>query len=337
MNADTERRAAWLCWAGLFHNLTGASPDVPMAYCREAVEIANENGLDDMRALAESCLTQAYTAAGRLTEAVETGVRALAFFEAHSNTWWACRVSWSLIVACNAIGRWAQSLEYCRRALEYGRTVDDLRLKVVGWWRTGSTHIQRGDAETGVACCDQALALSPLPLDAAMARGVRAYGLVKVGKGEEAIAQLEDVVAWLQKSNLRYSWTIWGLYLADSYLRLGESRRARAVAESCLAVSREIGYRYLQGVAERLLGQSLAPDDPAASAAHLTRAVEILEEAGARNDLAKTLVAQAELRIASGDPTARSLLDRALTIFSELGTLDGPDHARRLLAALPAS
>ena len=42
---------------------------------------------------------------------------------------------------------------------------------------------------------------------------------------------------------------------------------------------------------------------------------------------------QAELRAADGDPaTARQLLDRALAIFDGLGTLDGPDRARRLLA-----
>ena len=33
----------------------------------------------------------------------------------------------------------------------HGQSVDDLRLKIVGWWRTGSTYIQRGDAEPGVS------------------------------------------------------------------------------------------------------------------------------------------------------------------------------------------
>ena len=86
-----------------------------------------------------------------------------------------------------------------------------------------------------------------------------------------------------------------------------------------------------------MLGECASADDPTAAALHLERAAEILEQVGAQNELAKTLVAQADLHAADGDPaTARRLLDRALAIFAGLGTIDGPDRARRLLATLDA-
>jgi DnaJ-domain-containing protein 1 len=56
---------------------------------------------------------------------------------------------------------------------------------------------------------------------------------------------------------------------------------------------------------------------------------------GARNEVAKVLVAQAALRRASGDAAgARGLLERALALFEALGTLDEPLRVRAALAAL---
>jgi hypothetical protein len=114
--------------------------------------------------------------AGDLQAALAAGEGALTIFEAHGNIWWACRTLWHLSTITSPLGEWRKSLEYCHRALEYGQTVDDLRLKVVGWWRTGSTHLQRGDPKTGLQCCDEALVLSPIPFDAATIKAVRGHG-----------------------------------------------------------------------------------------------------------------------------------------------------------------
>jgi len=67
---------------------------------------------------------------------------------------------------------------------------------------------------------------------------------------------------------------------------------------------------------------------------HLETAIRILEEVGARNEYAKALVAQAELRRAEGySAEARRLLEEALAVFEALGTLEEP---RRVQAAITA-
>jgi len=178
--ADPPRRAAWCYWTGFLHSITGARPDIAIAYCREALAIADASGLEEIRAFAECCLTHVYSVSGDLREGLAAGKHALAMFEARGNVWWICRTLWGLMSVANGLGEWEPSLEYCRRALEYGQTVNDLRLKVVGWWRTGSTHVQRGDPEAGLRCCEEALALSPIPFDAAMVKAVKGYGLIKL-------------------------------------------------------------------------------------------------------------------------------------------------------------
>ena len=160
---DPPRRAAWCYWTGFLHSTSGGRPDVAIQHCREAARIASVSGLDEINAFAESCLSQVYMIAGRPRDGLAAGERALASFEARGDRWWAGRTLWFLTANANYLGEWERSLDYCRRGLEHGNVLNDLRLKAVGWSRTGLAHIQQGDVERGLECCEEALALSPIP------------------------------------------------------------------------------------------------------------------------------------------------------------------------------
>jgi len=233
------------------------------------------------------------------------------------------------------MGEWERGLAYCRRALEHGRAVDDLRLKVVGLWRTGSTHIQQGHPQTGIQWCEEALALSPIPFDAAMVKAVRGYGLVKSGETEAGTAELVEAVAWFERSHLPYTRSLFALRLGEAYLRQEERLKARAIFEEVLITSREAGYRHLEGMAQRFLGELMVADNPTTAAEHLEVATRILQEVGAHNEVAKALATQAALRLASGDEAgARDLFEDALALFEALGTLDESLRVRAALVAL---
>jgi class 3 adenylate cyclase/tetratricopeptide (TPR) repeat protein len=331
--ADPPRRASWYYWTGFLSSLVGGRPDTSIAYCREALTIADASGFDDVRPFAECCLSHVLMAAGDLRGAIDVGERALATFEARGNVWWACRTLWALSPVANYLGEWERGLEYCRRALEHGQSVDDLRLKVVGWWRTGSTHVQRGDPEPGLRCCQEALALGPSPFDTAMVRAVRGYGLVKAGDVADGLSELGEAVTWFERSELHYTRSLFALWLAEGRLAAGQRSEARALLEAVLTTTRDKGYRHLEGVAERLLAETLGPET-AAGGDHLAVATRILDEVDARNDLGKALVAEARRAQATGDTAgARACLEQAEAIFKTLGTVDGP----RLVTSLRAS
>ena len=333
---DPSRRAAWHYWTGFLHILTGGRPDRASAHCREAVAIADASGLAEITAYAECALAQVYVIAGDLERAIEAGERALDIFDARGNVWWACRALSQLSPASNYLGAWDQALGYGRRALEYGRALDDLRLKVSGLVRLASTHIQRGDPAAGIALCDEALGLSPTPFDAAAARAIRGYGLVKLGRFTPGTEELGAAVAWYERVRLPYTRSLFSLWLADSLVRAGDDDRAQPLAASVRERCREIGYRHLEGVAERVLGECLARRDAAAAAAHLAAAIATLTSVGARNELGKALAAQARLAAAAGDAAAaRADFDRALEIFAALGTLDEPARVHEVMGASP--
>ena len=263
--------------------------------------------------------------AGRLREAIEVGERALRTFETRGNLWGAFRTICQIQPAALALGEWETSLDYCRRVLEHGKTLDDLRIKVVGLWRTGAVHVYRADAKQGIQFCDEALALGALPFDAAMAKAVRGYGEIKLGQLDAGIADLSAAVGWFENFRLRYTYARYAVWLAEGYLRHGDRDAARALIEDVLQTCRSTGYLQLEGVACWLMGEYLASEAPASAEPYVETAMEILERIGARKDLARALVTRAALRQAAGDvAAARQLLDGANAIFRALGTLDEP-------------
>jgi hypothetical protein len=127
-----------------------------------------------------------------------------------------------------------------------------------------------------------------------------------------------------------------GLWLAEAWLQLGEAARARALVDGSPATCREVGYRHLQGVAHRLLGECIGTGTQAAG--HLETARLLLGRAGARNELAKAMRARAEVARRDGEHgVAREGFEQARALFEELGTLDEPARVRVALATLDGS
>jgi tetratricopeptide (TPR) repeat protein len=334
-SGDPRRRATWHYWRGFLGILTGGAIETAIDNSLQAVAIASAAGLDEIRAYAESSLAQIYMIAGRLREAIEVGERALITFETLGNLWGAFRTICQIQPAALALGEWKTSLQYCRRALEHGETLKDLRIKVVGLWRTGAVHVHKGDAKQGVQYCNEALALGAMPFDAAMAKAVAGYGQIKAGRLDAGIADLEEAVAWFANLRLRYTYARYAVWLAEGHLRRGDRAAARDLIEDVLQTSRSTGYLQMEGVASWLMGECLAPEAPASAEPHVEKAMAILGRIGARNDLARAMVTRAALRQAAGDiTTARQLLDDAQELFSELGTIDEPARVEAAGGAL---
>ena len=306
-------------------------------YCREAAKIASAFGLDEINAITESCLTQVYMVAGQLREAVEAGERALASFESRDNRWWAGRTLWFLTSVANYLGDWDASLNYCRRGLDHGIALQDLRLKVVGWTRMGSAYTQRGDTVRGVECCDEALALGPLARDAEWARVVRGYGKIKAGQLDDGITALRDALAWFESSHMRWTYVIGAVWLAEGHLCGGDHAAALPLIEYVLETSRATGYPQYEGRACWLMAECLAAEAPASAESYADNAIRIFEQVGARNDLARALVTRAALhQNASEAETARQLFDKARAMFQALGTRGEFARIDAALAALSA-
>ncbi|MGA7262863.1 MAG: adenylate/guanylate cyclase domain-containing protein [Stellaceae bacterium] len=332
---DPHRRATWHYWTGFLHSVSGGRPEVAIEHCREAGKIASASGLEEIDAFAASCLAQVLMVAGRLHDALEAGERAVSSFEARGDPWWAALTLWHLTAIANYLGEWEASLDYCRRGLEHGIALNDVRLKAVSWTRMGVAHIARGDLERGLQCCNEALALAPIPRDVAWASVVRGYGKIKAGHPNAGISELSEGLAWFESSRMRWTHVIGAVWLAEGHLRHGDCATARPLIEDLLSTCRSAGYFHYEGRASWLMGECLARESAAAAEDYIETAMRIFEQVGAQNDLAKAMVTRAALRQRAGDvATARQLLHQAKAIFRALGTVHEPIRVEAALAAL---
>jgi class 3 adenylate cyclase/tetratricopeptide (TPR) repeat protein len=292
--ADPPRQAAWHYWVGFLSSLTGARPDAAVAHCERSAAIARAHALPELAARAESCLAQIALFTGDLRRGLALGEHAVESFEQRGDLWWAGRTLGHLSPIANALGEWPRALGYGRRALAHARTLDDQRLTITALLRLASTLIQQGDAAEGLRLCDQALALDPGPFDLAAVRAIRGLGLARAGDTAAGIALLEEVVEWLDRSQLRYTWGLVGLWLAEAHVQAGTGERARPLLERVRADAAARGYRHLEGVARRLLGEALPPGPEAD--AHLQAAIERLRAVESAPELARALEAAARGR-----------------------------------------
>jgi tetratricopeptide (TPR) repeat protein len=199
----------------------------------------------------------------------------------------------------------------------------------------GSAYIQRGDVERGLQCCDEALALGPIPRDMALARAIRGYGAIRMGRVDTGISELNEALAWFENSNMRYTYSRYALWLAEGHLYRGDRATARSLTEDGLKLCQQTGYVHLEGVWHWLMGECLAFEAPASAKGHVEAAIRLLEQVGARNDLGRAMVTRSALRQRSGDiEAARQLLTEARATFQILGTRDEAARAEASLAAL---
>ena len=238
--------------------------------------------------------------------------------------------------AALALGEWDRSLKYCRRAIEHGTTLNDVRQRVIGLWRLGLTYSYQGDPERGAQYCSEALALGPLPYDAATAKGAHGYAEIRAGRVDAGIADLREAVAWLDTSNLRFPRWRFSLLLSEGHLRGGDRTRGTIPSRGCARTEPGHGLPSFRGHGMLVDGRMPRARRPQLLRSPMSRTRwSILERIGARNDLARAMVTRAALRQAAGDvATARALLDQAAAIFQALGTLDEPARVEAARAAL---
>jgi len=217
----------------------------------------------------------------------------------------------------------------------HGSALQDVRLKTIGWWRMASAAVQRGDLKLGFECCEEALALAAIPYDIAMTRAVRGYGRIRAGQIDAGMADLREAAEWFEGAHLRHTNLRLHLWLAEGHLIREDRASARPLIEEALRASREAGYLYFEGLASWLMGECLAAEAPAPAVEWIEMAAGIFERIGARNDLAKAMVARASLfQLDGDDETARQLLRETEAIFHGLGTREAPAKVTEALSAL---
>jgi DNA-binding NtrC family response regulator/tetratricopeptide (TPR) repeat protein len=293
--------------AGAFHFRLGLTHSVlsdqreAARLARRALEEAREAG--DELVLGQACylLALADYYASRHREGVEHAREAAAILERVEGRHWLGLASWVLGANLLILGELDMAWEAERRVEAIGDALDDPRLRGFARWSMGWIHLMRGEGEAAVRSCEQAIAVSRDPLNTAVATGHLGWALLARGDADRALALFDEAIPRAVAFGLRHLGARFMALRAEALHSKGDVEPARREASEALAVAREVGYPFAEGLSLRAMGASTVAGGQAEEGRRLLQeAEETFRAIGASLELAQTQRALA--RLGAGTP-----------------------------------
>jgi tetratricopeptide (TPR) repeat protein len=238
---------------------------------------------------------------------------------------------------CARAGKLEKSLSYAARAREIGKDMGgDAWLRAWGAMEA-EPYMYKGLWEQVVRVAEEGLPTAweigewIVIFASSSCLGI-AY--LKLGRLEDAKRILDRA---LKESQARpfppFMITYLQLPVAQLHLSLGEPDEALGATRIALELAESNRFRLEQGAANRTLGQvHEAMGNREEADAAFRHSLQVLEEIQSRPELAQSLLAYGRFKAAGDDPAGgRTLIERALRLFEEMGATGWIDEARAAL------
>jgi tetratricopeptide (TPR) repeat protein len=234
------------------------------------------------------------------------------------------------------LGRWERAVEVGEEALALCRQFSDNGTICFAGWILAAVHAARGAVGEALEVAQMAVDKGPTPGDKAWAQCVLGWAWARRGRADSAVDALAPVVS-MSRAACFFGVPFFDLYLVDSYRMAGRYEDALREAEEVVQIAQRCGMQFIVAAIYRQRAEiGLATGTPAdAVAADFARAIELLGNLGAENELALACLGLARLQKEQGSAReAARHMARAVEIFERLGTVGELDRARLELADL---
>jgi len=298
LDAPPALTGPYHCRLALTYSYLGAQEN---AARHAAVALATAQRSGDIATAGRARYTLALSnhALGNLRTGVEHAKAAIEALEQARDQYWLGLAYWVLGMNHAVLGEFEAGLRAVVLAEQVGALIDDARVRALATSTRGWFHALRGDIDEAAAACTQGLEMARDPISVAAALRRLGMTYLEAGDARTAVAKLEE---WLQR--LRGLGAQLGLpqglaALGEAHLLCGNAVQARMLAQESLTAASEDALG--AGCARRLLGLIARADgrlDDAES--QLAQARRAFEAIGARLEIARTHVAQAELAMGRG-------------------------------------
>jgi tetratricopeptide (TPR) repeat protein len=269
------------------------------------------------RALALEC-----TYSGRpLGEAVTHARQAVALLERTADHFWFSQALYALSYCCYYAGDFDGTLEAAARLDTLGQTIGSRRARAESAMG-GLAYATRGDWAEGIEACERALKLSPDLFETAFVMACLGKAYLEAGEVGRALRTLERAIQLADQVRSRQWCAYFRTWLGEAYLRDNQLDQAQEVLGQTLAVCTDLEFASGVGWCHHLLGRlAQARGKLAEAQRHLDEAVQVFRLLGAKFELARTCLAQAELSNAQSDSErVRNYLREARRLFDVLRT-----------------
>jgi tetratricopeptide (TPR) repeat protein len=233
------------------------------------------------------------------------------------------------------MGEWDNSINCMQKLLKKSEEMSDNNLMVLALWSASMPHIEKGEWDIAINYCERCLELSPAPVFAAFATGFLGIAYYKGGQLKKGIDYMEKAIYQTKSFGLKQQEVICAVPLGEAYLSISERERALETIKSALDVSKKSGFRHMEGMALRVLGEIYGASEFHKAKKYIEDSINIHKKVGAKNELAKGYFSLGKLYMAKGERVkAKKYVTQALKLFEKLGTLHEPEKAREVLKDL---
>jgi DNA-binding NtrC family response regulator/tetratricopeptide (TPR) repeat protein len=252
-------------------------------------------------------LAQHAAMSGHPRDGLQHGRQAVALLERAGERGLMGPAYWTVGLNHAALGEFEAALAAEARATALGAEVGDPQVQGSAAWTSGVVHALRGDGERAIRSCEEALALSPDPLNSAAALGWLGFAWLECGDLGQAIPRLEEAVRLHDQFGFRQAQAWFSVFLAEAYRRAHRLETALELASQGLELARGSGTLVGVGWAERTLGliaQARGALEDAEE--HLAEALRTFAAGESAYELARTRFDLAALAHARGQADARA-------------------------------
>jgi class 3 adenylate cyclase/tetratricopeptide (TPR) repeat protein/transcriptional regulator with XRE-family HTH domain len=272
-----------------------------VSYCERAIALAQAAGDNETCGKAHYVLCKESMWVSRFADGLDHGRRAVEYLQRTGERWWLGQsLCWQGINRY-FMGQLDEALECASRGFAIGEELSDHRLQSYASWNRAWFAATRGMGQEAIDWGHRSIELSPDPLNNAFSLGWTGYAYLEHGEAERAAQLLTRSIELLE--GMRYSRLVgwFKVWLGEAWLLRGDLERAREEAELGLRISRETGFIWAVGLAERALGYvDRAAGEAGQARSRLQEALGTFERTQSRFDAARTLLSLAALEDEDG-------------------------------------
>ena len=243
--------------------------------------------------------------------------------------------------ARTCLGRYAAGMSDINGALEIARLSHDQNAEAMAYIGLCFIQLIAGEYAEGVASASKALKIAEKTGDALFqyaSNSFIAWGTFRLGKPNESLpywAAAHEIAKSLGGRLLFGEW--FAAVEAEALLESGDSEAGLRRAEEALTLAQTSGSIIGEALSECAIGRALAATTSrlGEAQAHLSKGSEILEAIGARYDLVRAVLAEAEIRLSCNDRSGAAVaLEKAVMLSHECQLEREESIARALLTKI---
>jgi len=322
---DEPRLARVLYWLGRIHYVL-SDPQRAIEHARRSLEIADRLGDDALAAPPVNLMGRAYWQLSEFAKSAPMMERSTEQMRRVGNKSEESTAAGFAGWVLGAMGEFDRALAYADHGIQVAREIQNPIAEAAGYQYRALVRDQRGEWAQAIADLQEGARVAERAGDLFRVYIVKAWdgrAHAMVGDPDRGRTLVEESLALATKIGARFVRQQQKAHLATCLLALGQADAVPSVCEEAIGQAEESGDKWIKALALRTLAEAysvLDPADPQKAETAILEAIRLLEEIGAKPELARTYVSYARLFTAKREvEKAKDYLAKAIGMFREMG------------------